>query len=274
MRNLDETTITQAVLAAHRSASDARLSEVMTSLVQHLHGFARDIKLTEEEWRRGIDFLVQTGRASPPPHNEFALLSHALGLSTLVLAQQRGRYAGGTEASAFGGASGLQPQVHDLGVDLHLGHLGPKGWVRGTVRDGKARAVPYATLQVWPSGARDTRPALLQADASGCFCFGTMLPQSSPLAAPGPVNSLLEALDRPTWRPAHLEFVIQAAGFQALTTQVFREGDPHLASDALFGVRASLIAHWQLHPPGPLPDGSTSRETFHSLDFDFVLTPA
>ncbi len=274
MRNLDESTITQAVLATHRSAADARLSEIMTSLVQHLHGFARDIKLTEQEWRRGIEFLEQTGQASSPTHNEFALLSHVLGLSTLVLAQHRSPSAACTEAAAFEERSDAQAPVHDLAVDLHPNHREAKGWVQGTVRDAASKCVPYATLQVFPSGARGARPALLQADASGCFCFCTLLPQSHPLLPQGPVNALLGALDRPVWRPAYLEFVINAAGFRPLTTLVFREGDPYLPSDALFGVRASLIAQWQLQPPGPLPDGTLSREPFHRLTFDFVLHPA
>ncbi|PHN40478.1 dioxygenase [Pseudomonas amygdali] len=274
MRNLDETTITQAVLATRRSASDARLSEVMTCLVQHLHGFARDIKLTEQEWQRGIDFLEQVGQAGSPNHREYALLSHILGLPAMVLAQNRKRSPVCTEPAVSEERSDGQAHVHDLGVDLHVAYTGANGWVQGTVRDTKAMVIPYATLQVLPSRTHCTRPALLQADANGQFCFCTVLPQSHQVAQQGPVNILLTALDRPAWRPAYLEFVINATGFRELTTLIFCEGDPHLATDALFGVRASLIAQWQLQPPGCLPDGMLGAEPFHILNFDFVLAPA
>lgn len=273
MRNLDETTITQAVLATHRDASDARLSEVMTSLVQHLHAFARDIQLSEQEWRNAVAFLQQAATVSTSQHSEVALLSHALGLTTLVLAQNRKRPAGCTEAAAIEGRPALQAQMCDLGADITPGQAGPKGWVHGTVRDSHARPVPYATLQVSASGFSDAGPALLQADANGHFHFRTSLPRSQHIVAEGPVDWLLAALDRPTWRPAHLEFVIDAAGFRPLATLVFREGDPHLATDALFGVRASLVAEWQPHPAGTAPDGTPSLEPFHTLSFDFVLAP-
>jgi hydroxyquinol 1,2-dioxygenase len=62
MRNFDEDTITHAVLASFSNCEDTRLQTVMTSLVQHLHVFARDVRLTEEEWFKGIEFLTQAGQ--------------------------------------------------------------------------------------------------------------------------------------------------------------------------------------------------------------------
>jgi hydroxyquinol 1,2-dioxygenase len=274
MRNLDETTITQAVLATHRSAANGRLSEVMTSLVQHLHAFARDIKLTEQEWQDGIAFLERVGKAGSANHSEFALLSHVLGLSTLVLAQNTTRPAGCTEPAALDSRPLPQAKVYDLDAHITAGQSGPRGWVQGTVHDTQGRAVPYATVQVTASGRTSSTPALLQADAKGCFRFSSALPQSHQVAMEGPVNALLGALDRPAWRPAHLTFVIAAAGYRPLTTLVFQEGDPYLAADALFGVRASLIAEWKRQAAGVMPDGTETSEPFFTLEFDFVLAPA
>jgi len=266
MRNLDETTITQAVLAYNRGTGDARLCEVMTSLVQHLHAFARDIKLTEAEWRGGIDFLAKVG-AVPPDRHEFVLLSDVLGLSTLVLAQNERKPKGCTQATSFHVAPTPAVLVHDLGADINPQLGGPKGYVQGTVRDDKGAPVPYAEIHIRVAGGC----ALLQADDRGHYHFSTSLPGSQQVRHEGPVNQLLGALNRHAWRPAHLEFSISASGYQRLTTQVFREGDPYLDSDAIFGVRPSLITHWQCQPAGATPDGGHSDEVFYTLAFDFVL---
>jgi hydroxyquinol 1,2-dioxygenase len=84
---------------------------------------------------------------------------------------------------------------------------------------------------------------------------------------------MLAALGRHPWRPAHLHFMITAPGYQRLITHVFRNGDAWLDSDAVFGVRSSLVADWLQHPPGTAPDGSRHDGGFHTLDFDFVLAP-
>lgn len=266
MRDLDETTITQAVLAYNRGTGDARLCELMTSLVQHLHAFARDIKLTEAEWRQGIEFLGQVGQVAPASE-EFALLSNVLGLSTLVLAQNERKPAACTQATAFYVAPGPSAVLHDLGADInpHLG--GPKGYVQGVVRDDKGAAVPYAELHLRVAGVE----ALLQADDQGRYHFSTSLPGSQQVRHDGPVNQLLSVLNRHAWRPAHLAFSVSASGYQPLTTHVYREGDPYLDSDALFAVRPSLITQWQCQPPGATPDGGHSDEVFYTLAFDFVL---
>ena len=277
MRNLDEATITQAVLARNSSTADARLCEVMTSLVQHLHAFARDIKLTEKEWRSGIDFLEQVGKACSSDRPEFALLSHTLGLSTLVLAQNDRKPSGCTEATAFDVPQIHSTTVYDLGADISAGLHGAKGYMRGTIRDVKGNPVPSATLQVSQAGgdlnpvANDTDRALLQADPSGRYFFSTVVPQSHRVHHDGPVGTMLTALNRHAWRPAHLEFVISAPGYKRLVTQVFREGDPYLDSDAVFGVRSSLITHWTQQPPGETPDGTLSSDPFYTLEFDFFL---
>jgi len=263
MRDLDETTITQAVLAANRGTPDARLCAVMTSLVQHLHAFARDIQLTEAEWRQGIALLGQAA----PADDELALLSSVLGLSTLVLAQHERKPAACTPATAFFTGPGPNAVLHDLGADItpHLG--GPKGYVQGVVRDHGGAAVPNARLHLQVAGVE----ALLQADGHGRYHFSTSLPGSQPVRQDGPVHQLLAVLNRTAWRPAHLALGVSAADCQALATHLYREGDPYLATDPLFAVRPALTIPWHCQPPGPTPDGGHSDEVFYTLAFDVVL---
>ena len=246
MRHIDEDTITQAVIARHAGAGDARLREVMTSLVQHLHAFARDVKLTEAECVAGARFLADCGRP------EVALLSGTLGLTALVTAANQRKPKGCTEATVP-----PQPQHRD---DID----GEPCYVRGHVRS--LDGTPIAGAEV-----RIGQAAALRTDADGGFVCKTTVAAPQPIAHDGPVAWLLQALGRHPWRPAHLPFIISAPGYERLVTQVFRQGDPYLDADAVFGVRTSLVADWVHHAPGHAPDGSRSTVPFTTLDFAFVL---
>jgi hydroxyquinol 1,2-dioxygenase len=146
--------------------------------------------------------------------------------------------------------------------------------------------VPGAELQVWQADAEGfydvQRPELhehrargtLHADASGRYHLRTIVACEYPVPTDGPGGRMLKALGRHAWRPAHLHFMISAPGYRRLITHVFRNGDRYLDSDAVFGVRSSLIADWVRHEPGLAPDGTASPVPFYTLDFDFILEKA
>jgi hydroxyquinol 1,2-dioxygenase len=283
LRNLNEDTITQAVLARHADTPNPRLKEVMTSLVQHLHSFAREVKLTEDEWVQGIEFLTQTGHISDDKRQEFILLSDTLGLSTLVTAMNHRKPPACTEATVFGPFFVPGSPSYENGEDISNGAKGETCFVRGTVKGVDGKAVGGAKMEVWQAdadGFYDVQYAdnpQLQARGTlhslpdGSFHFKSILAQAYPIPHDGPVGRMLSALNRHPWRPAHLHFMIQADGYETLVTHVFRNGDQYLDSDAVFGVRSSLIAEWVRHEPGTTPDGTHSAAPFYTLDFDFVL---
>ena len=289
MRNIDEDTITQAVIARHAQARGARLREVTTSLVQHLHAFAREVRLSESEWTDGMQFLTEVGQISSAQRQEFNLLSDVLGLSMLVTAMNQRRPAGCTEASVPGRlhieAAPHVPHVPH-GTDVAHGAAGLPCFVRGRVRALDGQAIAGAQLEVWQSDSegfydvqRADHPAhraraVLSSSADGGFHFRSILAEPCAIAHDGPVGRLLQQLGRHPWRPAHLRFIISAPGFETLSTLVFREGGQYLDSDAVFGVRSSLVANWVEHAPGTAPDGSTSAVPFYTLDFEFVLNKA
>jgi hydroxyquinol 1,2-dioxygenase len=273
MRNLTQDNITQAVLARLADTPDPRLKEIMTSLVQHLHSFAREVKLTESEWMRGIEFLTRTGQKCDANRQEFILLSDTLGLSMLTVAMNNDKPAGCTEATVFGpfyveGAPGF-----DLGDDVANGAAGVPCEVRGQVRGLDGEPVPGAELHVWQADAEGRydvqRPGqshqargVLHAARDGRFHFRSILAEAYPIPDDGPVGDMLKATKRHPWRPAHLHFMIQAPGYETLITHVFRNGDSYLDSDAVFGVRQSLIADWVKQPDGK-----------YLVEYDFVLNP-
>ena len=274
MRNLTQDNITQAVLGRLADTPDPRLKEIMTSLVQHLHAFAREVKLTEEEWFRGIEFLTRVGHITDDRRQEFILLSDTLGLSMLTVAMNNDKPAGCTEATVFGPFYVEGAPRYDLGQDVANGAAGIPCVVRGTVRGVDGEPVPGAEMHVWQADAEGRYDVqreglsghqargVLQANARGEYHFRSILAEAYPIPDDGPVGDMLRATKRHPWRPAHLHFMVSAPGYETLITHVFRAGDPYLDSDAVFGVRQSLVAEWKEQADGTW-----------LVEYDFVLAP-
>ena len=274
MRNLTQDNITQAVIARFAQTPDPRLKEIMTSAVKHLHAFAREVKLTEGEWFQGIEFLTRVGHITDEQRQEFILLSDTLGLSMLTVAMNNDKPAGCTESTVFGPFYVEGSPSYDLGEDVANGATGMPCIVRGTVRGLDGEPVPGAEIHVWQADAEgkyDVQRAdlasqqargVLHANGKGEYHFRSILAEAYPIPDDGPVGDMLRATKRHPWRPAHLHFMIKAPGYETLITHVFRDGDPYLDSDAVFGVRQSLVADWAQQPDGN-----------YLVEYDFVLNP-
>jgi hydroxyquinol 1,2-dioxygenase len=275
MRNLNQHTITQAVIERLADTPDPRLKEILASLVRHLHSFAREVQLTESEWLQGIRFLTATGQKCDDKRQEFILLSDVLGLSMLTVAMNNDKPEGCTEATVFGPFHVEGAPRYENGEDIANGAIGEPCLVSGTVRGLDGEPVADAVMEVWQADADGyydvQRPDLgkhqgrgiLKSDGDGSFHFKTILAQAYPIPVDGPVGDMLRATRRHPWRPAHLHFMIKAPGYETLVTHVFRNGDKYLDSDAVFGVRQSLVGNWEKQDDGT-----------YSLKYDFVLNPA
>jgi hydroxyquinol 1,2-dioxygenase len=282
MRNIDQHNITQAVIARLSNCENPRLKEVLSSLVTHLHDFVRETRLTEGEWMQGIQFLTDTGHMCSGQRQEFILLSDTLGVSMLTVALNQARPAGSTEATVFGPFHVDDAPAVEAGADIARGAPGEPLFVDIEVVGLDGASVAGASVDVWQAdedGLYDVqRPELgavrrargvLHTDAAGRTHFRTIVPTAYPVPTDGPVGRMLMATGRHPWRPAHVHFLIQAAGFQTLTTHIFREPDPYLDSDVVFGVRSSLIGQFERHLHGPLAD-----TPYFTLSQRFVLAPA
>lgn len=272
MRALSPDDITQSVIESFSNTPDPRLREIMSSLVRHLHAFAQEVQLTEGEWFAGIDFLTRCGHITDDKRQEFILLSDTLGLSMLTVAMNQTKPAGCTEATVFGpfhvdGA----PHV-ELGGDVAQGAKGTPCLVRGRVLNLQGQPVRGAVLDVWQSdadGLYDVQHSgldhaqargVVHADDEGRFHFRSIVAVPYSIPHDGPVGQMLAATGRHPWRPAHLHFLVKAPGYDTLITHVFRADSDYLDSDAVFGVRPSLVCDWVEQP-----DGS------YLLEFNFVL---
>ncbi len=286
MRDIDEFTITKAVKLMTGPNTSPRLREIMDSLVSHLHDFAREVKLTEEEWFEAIQFLTQVGQICDDKRQEFILLSDTLGLSTLVTAQNNRKPQGCTEATVFGPFYVEGSPLYNNGDDVSNGAKGPPCFVSGTVKGPDGKPIAGAELAVWQSddeGFYDVqRPEVHEHQArgrlrtrdDGSFDFRSILAVPYPIPHDGPVGKMLEALDRHPWRPAHLHFMITAPGYERLITHIFDEASDYLESDAVFGVRSTLVVDWVRHEPSVAPDGTTMTEPYYTVSYDFVLNPS
>lgn len=284
-RNLTDEELTQAVLARFGACRSERFQELMQSLVRHLHAFAAEVELTEDEWFAGIEFLTRTGHITDDKRQEFILLSDVLGLSMLVIGLNHRKPPAATPSTVFGpffveGSPGFAN-----GDDIAGGAPGEPCLVMGRVISTTGEPVPDAHMEVWQAdddGLYDVQlPDLqeargrghLRSDADGRYWFWSVKPTAYPIPVDGPVGTLLQNANRSPMRPAHIHFMVTAPGYQAVTTHVFADGDPYLDSDAVFGVKNELIAPVVRHEPGRAADGRSMDVPYWSITYDIVLAP-
>ncbi|MEZ0115969.1 hydroxyquinol 1,2-dioxygenase [Catenulispora sp. EB89] len=279
-----EQAVTDEVLASFAGTADPRLLEILRALVRHLHGFAREVRLDQGEWEAAVDFLTRAGHITDDRRQEFILLSDVLGLSMLTVAINEPKTPGATEATVFGpffvdGA----PEV-PLGGDLARGAAGTPCYVSGRVLAAGGTPLGDVCVDVWGAdedgfydvqypGERSVGRGRLHTAPDGAFRFWTVLPTPYPIPHDGPVGDLLAAAGRSPMRPAHLHFMVTAPGYRTLITHIFVAGDPYLGSDAVFGVKDSLVVEAGHHDGGEAPHGSRREGAWTSLTYDLVLAP-
>jgi hydroxyquinol 1,2-dioxygenase len=284
MRELNEMTITDEVKETFKNRDDKRFSFLLDKLIDHLHDYVRETNLTHGEWMTALQFLYDCGKISTPDRQEFILLSDVLGVSALVdMINTKG---GGTPGSNLGPFYLPEAPRFDLGKHLADGREGVVILVNGQVRNTMGQPVKGATLDTWQSDGEGMYPiqdasqdkwdlrGVFKTDDDGRYYYTTVMPKSYTVPYDGPVGKLLIAGDRHAWRTKHLHFILNAPGLRGVTTEVFFEGDEYIESDAVFGVRKSLIAKAQRVPKDANLEYELDVRPDARIDFDFVLAPA
>jgi hydroxyquinol 1,2-dioxygenase len=282
-----EAELVDRVVASFDGASDARLKQIMQSAVRHLHAFLRDVRLTEQEWKQGIDFLTAVGHLTDERRQEFILLSDTLGVSMQTIAINNEAYADATEATVFGPFFVEDSPQVERGGDISFGAAGEPCWVEGTVTGVDGTPLPGARIEVWQADEagfydvqydddRVAARAHLVTDEQGRYSFWGITPNPYPIPHDGPVGQMLDAVGRSPIRASHLHFMVTAPGYRTLVTHIFVRGDELLDRDSVFGVKESLVKDFLPHPAGtPTPDGrDMDGRTWSQVRFDIVLAPA
>jgi alcohol dehydrogenase class IV/protocatechuate 3,4-dioxygenase beta subunit len=270
-------------VSASFAAAPARLRELLSSLVRHLHGFAVEHDVTQEEWTRAIEFLTATGQISSAKRQEFVLLSDVLGVSSMVDLLTNSRVADATPSAVLGPFYVDNPPALPLGSDISGGFAGRPLWTDVRVSDVDGSPIAGATVDVWQSnedgfydvqlGDHVALRARFTSDADGAVQFWSILPSEYPIPADGPVGALLAAAGRHPYRAPHLHFLITADGYRQLITQLFVAGGAYLDSDTVFGVKKALVVDFApgvgAPPPGRPVDGE-----WRQLTYTFRLAPS
>lgn len=282
-----EETSADVVVSRNANAKDARLAEVMAVVTKHLHAAVKEIEPTQEEWFEAIQFLTSVGHMCNDWRQEYILLSDTLGVSMLVDAINNRKPSGASESTVLGPFHVPDAPELPMGADICLDQKGEPMLVKGCILDTEGNPITQAKIDVWQAndeGFYDVQQKGLQPDfnlrgvfrtgADGRYHFKGVKPKFYPIPDDGPVGQMLGKLGRHPYRPAHLHYILEADGFETLTTHIFDPDDPYIHSDAVFGVKESLLAKFDLiEDPARIKQAGFERP-YYEVIHDFVLARA
>ncbi len=271
--------VTIAVTSAMEQTSDPRLREIMVSLVKHLHGFIRDVRLTEAEFREAAAILAEMGKLSTDTHNEIVLMAGSLGVSSLVCLLNNGDQGNAETAQSLLGPFWRlhSPRVENGGSIVRSDTSGAPLFINARVVDEAGNPIADAEVDVWhaspvglyenqdPGQADMNLRGKLTTGADGCFWFRSVMMTGYPIPTDGVVGRLLKSQNRHHYRPAHLHALIFKPGYKVLISQVYDPADPHIDDDVQFGVTKALIGNFVRHEE-PHPAERDVGTPWYSLD--------
>ena len=278
--------ITPAVLAVMQRTENPRLRQIMLALVRHLHGFVREVRLTEAEFRDATALLNELGQLSNDSHNETVLMAGSLGVSSLVCLLNNGDHGQTETAQSLLGPFWRQhaPPVANGGSIVRSATPGETLFVTARVQDQAGRPIAGAAVDVWhaspvglyenqdPEQAGMNLRGTFTTDADGRFWFRSVRMVGYPIPTGGVVGRLLRAQGRHPYRPAHLHALVFREGYKTLISQVYDPNDPHIDSDVQFGVTRALLGDFIRHD-APHPQAADCTLPWYSLDHVYVMEP-
>jgi protocatechuate 3,4-dioxygenase beta subunit len=286
LKDLTIDNITENVHLINVSNPSARFRFLLERLVTHLHDFARETRLSTEEWMQGIQFLTATGQICTDVRQEFILLSDILGLSLLIDSIDHPKPAGATEGTVLGPFHTHEAEhVENGGIMSHDANGEPLLAVC-TVKDMKGNPIPGVKIDIWETdsqGFYDVQHAdrdgpdgrcVITSDSEGKFWFKGIVPVPYPIPHDGPVGKLLLQLHRHPMRPSHMHFMFEKEGWDKLITALYLRGDPYETSDAVFGVKETLIVSLGTVDQEMARRYPGTKEGMKLLQYDFVLVSA
>jgi hydroxyquinol 1,2-dioxygenase len=277
------TDITAAAVASFEACPETRLREILQALTHHLHAFATEVGLSQDEWEQAIGILTATGHITDDRRQEFILWSDALGLSMLVDALGNSLPSGATESTVLGPFYVPGAPLREYGANLAAEPAGDPAWVHGRVLDTDGQPIPGAELDVWqngddrlyavqsPSAPEEHLRGRFRAREDGTYAFLAVRPVPYTIPDDGPVGQMLHATGRHPWRPAHIHLIARARGYRTLATHIFDASSEYLDSDAVFAVKPSLLREFVPHDAGEPGTPAGVAQRWFSVHSDIVL---
>jgi catechol 1,2-dioxygenase len=276
--------VTTDALAVMAQTNDPRMREIMVSLVKHLHGFVREVKLTEVEFREATALINEIGKLASDTHNEAVLMAGSLGVSSLVCLLNNGN-SGNTETSQslLGPFWRLNsPRVENGGSIIRSDTPGDTLFVSGRIIDAAGKSIEGAEIDIWhaspvglyeqqdPEQAEMNLRGKFTSNNQGLFWFKTVLMVGYPIPTNGVVGRLLKSQNRHAYRPAHIHALIVKNGYKVLISQVYDPADPHIDTDVQFGVTKALLGDFVRHNQ-PHREDKDVVAPWYSLDYTYVM---
>jgi len=268
----------EAVIARiHDEETAPRFKEIMVAVITHLHALIKEVELTQDEWEIAIDFLTRTGQKCSDERQEWILMSDTLGVSMLVDALNNRRPENATQTTVLGPFHVAGAPELEMGTNISLDGVGESCLFQGRVLGTDGTPIAGARIDVWSDNAdgfydvqqpgiqpKWNNRGIFTTGADGAYHFRGIKPVSYPVPVDGPAGEMLTGMGRHPFRPAHTHLIVTAPGFQKLVTHIFVGDDPYIDSDAVFGVKESLMAPFQKTDGG---------DTAWVCPFDIVLAP-
>jgi len=274
------------VVAARTQTDNARLEQCIEAIVRHMHACIKEIEPTQKEWFDAIMFLTKTGHTCTDWRQEFILLSDVLGVSMLVDAINNRKPTGASESTVLGPFHLPDAPELAMGSNICLDGKGDPMLIKGRILDTAGNPIDQVKIDVWQAndeGFYDVQQKGIQPDfnlrgvfrtgADGSYHFRGVKPRNYPIPEDGPVGQLMNGLGRHCWRPAHLHYILEADGFETLTTHIFDPDDEYIHSDAVFGVKESLMAKFDLIEDPDRITAAGMDGPYYEVVHDFVLAP-
>ena len=274
------------VISQIAPSTDPRLAEVMGAIVKHMHAAVKEIEPTQEEWLTAIKFLTETGHMSDDWRQEYILLSDILGVSMLVDAINNRKPKGASESTVLGPFHVPDAPELPMGSNICLDGKGDPMLIKGRILNTKGNPIAGAKIDVWQTnddGFYDVQQKGIQPDFNlrgvfrtgedGTYTFWGAKPRFYPIPDDGSVGKLLGQMGRHPYRPAHLHYIVSAQGYEELITHIFDPDDEYINSDAVFGVKESLLAKFDLIEDPVRIQDVKQPGPFYEVIHDFVLAP-
>jgi protocatechuate 3,4-dioxygenase beta subunit len=287
MRNITYDNITPTVVQAYSGAEDARTGEILTLLIQRLHDFVREVKLTPGEWEAAMEVLARAAATTNAERNEFILMSDLLGVSALVDLMEGHQDKKATITTLMGPFYVPGTPVMGNGADFSTGNDGERIVVYGQIRGTDDAPLCGAQIEIWqnapnglyavqdPDQPQHNLRGTLHADENGNYAFATAKPISYQVPEDSAGGELVRAGGRHCWRPAHIHLMVTAEGWKRHISQIFDVNDPYIDSDSVFGVRAPLAVPYDQTPSEEeLTRFADIERPFNVTKVDFVLARA
>jgi protocatechuate 3,4-dioxygenase beta subunit len=275
------------VVSRIADTTEPRLANVIEVITRHLHAAVKEIEPTQDEWLTAIKFLTETGHKSDDWRQEYILLSDILGVSMLVDAINNRKPSGASESTVLGPFHVPDVPESPMGSNICLDGKGHPMLIKGRIVNTDGDPINNVKIDVWQTnddGFYDVQQKGIQPDfnlrgvfrtaADGNYTFWGAKPRFYPIPDDGPVGKLLTGLGRHPFRPAHLHYILEADGYETLVTHIFDPDDEYIHSDAVFGVKESLLAKFELIEDLGRIKAEGAAGPFYEVVHYFVLAPS